>query len=126
MMINQPLRPVDRTQQTDRQQQDKKADSKADFKSLLQERLAESDKLKFSNHAKDRLADRQIELSDENISKLTAAVDKAEAKGAKDSLVMVDDVAYVVSVENKTVITAMDDSSMKENVFTNIDSAVFM
>ena len=53
-------------------------------------------------------------------------LEKAENKGSKDSLIMVDNVAYVVSVENKTVITAIDDQNVKENVFTNIDSAVFM
>lgn len=82
--------------------------------------------LKFSEHAKQRLAIRRITLSKEDVRKIQEAVDKAAGKGARDSLILYKDLALVVSVKNRTVITAMDGASCKENVFTNIDSAVIL
>jgi len=84
---------------------------------------AVSQPLKFSAHAQQRLASRNIQLSSDDVAKMNAMADKAAAKGAKQSLFMMRDVAMVVSIQNRTVITAVDQSSMKENVFTNIDSA---
>ncbi len=89
-----------------------------DFANILQDRL------KVSGHAQTRLASRNIELTQADWERVMNGVDKAAAKGAKDSLVMIDDIALVVSVKNRTVITAVDKESLKENVFTNIDSAV--
>jgi len=80
--------------------------------------------LKFSKHAQDRMASRNIQLSPDDMSALGAAVAKAGDKGGKDSLVLLRDMAFIVSVPNRTVVTAMDAAQMKENVFTNIDSAV--
>jgi len=80
--------------------------------------------LKFSAHAEQRMRDRNIRLSDVELARLRDAVDRARAKGARESLVMMDNAAFVVSVRNQTVITAVDLESMKQNVFTNIDSAV--
>jgi flagellar operon protein len=80
--------------------------------------------LTWSAHASARLKQRGIELTDAQHVRLEAAVDKAAAKGARDSLVMLDDTAMVVSVKNRTVITALGMHQAKENVFTNIDSAV--
>ena len=79
--------------------------------------------LKFSAHAQQRLESRNIRLTNDDVAKMNAMADKAAAKGAKQSLFMMRDVAMVVSITNRTVITAVDQSSMKENVFTNIDSA---
>ena len=82
--------------------------------------------LKFSAHAQQRLESRNIRLSSDDVAKMNAMADKAAAKGAKQSLFMMRDVAMVVSIQNRTVITAVDQSSMKENVFTNIDSAAII
>lgn len=82
--------------------------------------------VKFSQHALSRLQSRQIQLSAADLQKLNTAVEKAEQKGAKESLLLLNNMAFVVSVKNKTVITAMDGASMKENVFTNIDSAMIL
>ncbi len=95
------------------------------FNHVLQQKLAERP-LQFSLHAEKRLAMRGIELSVNQIRDLEQAVEKAANKGAKDSLIMMKDVAFVVSVENRTVVTAVDQASLKESVFTNIDSAVFI
>ena len=80
--------------------------------------------LKFSKHAQKRLASRNIDFSAGDMEKLQQAVDVARKKGARDSLVLMGDLALVVSIKNNMVITAVDESSTKENVFTNIDSAV--
>jgi flagellar operon protein len=79
--------------------------------------------LKFSAHAQQRLQSRNINLSQNDLAKMNAMADKAAAKGAKQSLFMMRDTAMVVSITNRTVITAVDQQSMKDNVFTNIDSA---
>ena len=85
-----------------------------------------SEPLKFSAHAMQRLQSRNISLTSEDVTKMNAMADKAAAKGAKNSLFIVRDVAMVVSIKNRTVITAVDSDSMKENVFTNIDSAAII
>ena len=82
--------------------------------------------LKFSAHAQQRLESRNIRLTNDDVAKMNAMADKAAAKGAKQSLFMMRDVAMVVSITNRTVITAVDQQSMKENVFTNIDSAAIL
>jgi flagellar operon protein len=82
--------------------------------------------LKFSAHAQQRLESRNIRLTQDDVAKMNAMADKAAAKGSKQSLFMMRDVAMVVSISNRTVITAVDQNSMKENVFTNIDSAAII
>ena len=82
--------------------------------------------IKFSGHAQTRLASRQITLSDSDVARLGQAMTKAATKGAKDSLVLMDKTAFVVSVANRTVITAVASDALKENIFTNIDSAMIL
>jgi len=82
--------------------------------------------LKFSAHALQRLQSRNITLTPDDVARMNVMADKAAAKGAKQSLFMMNDVAMVVSIKNRTVITAVDSDSMKENVFTNIDSAAII
>lgn len=92
------------------------------FESIFQKEL---EKVKFSSHALKRLEERNIELSDDEMSKINTAVERAELKGSKDSLVMMNSTAFIVNIPNRTVITAMPIADSKENVFTNIDSVVF-
>ena len=82
--------------------------------------------LKFSKHADLRLAQRNISLSEEQISRLNEGAKRAMEKGINESLVIMDDLTFIVNVKNSTVVTAMDMESSKENVFTNIDGAVFL
>jgi flagellar operon protein len=101
----------------------------AGFGQILQDQLsAQAAKagVKFSAHAQTRLASRQISLSSDDITKLGDAITRAAAKGSRESLVMMNQAALVVSVPNRTVITAVDKGSLKENIFTNIDSAVIL
>ena len=82
--------------------------------------------VKFSGHAQMRLASRQITLSGDDVARLGMAMTRAAAKGSRDSLMLMDKTAYVVSVANRTVITAVAQDALKENIFTNIDSAMIL
>lgn len=118
----QPIQPITtgKTAKTGKPE----SSNKSTFNQVLDEKLNQD--IKFSNHAQQRLKARNIELSDADMNKLITAVDKARQKGARDSLILMNDLALVVSVKNNTVITAVDDQSLKNNVFTNIDSAVIV
>ncbi len=107
-------------------QQRTKRSGQAKFNQLLQKRLAGPDSIKFSAHAQERMRIRNIHLSEQDIVRIQNGVKLAQAKGAKDTLVLLDHVALIVSVKNRTVITAIDQSNLQRNVFTNIDSAVFV
>lgn len=91
------------------------------FRDMLEQNI-----VKFSQHAEQRLAQRGIRLEDEQLHRLGGAIDKAAAKGAKDSLVLFQDLAFIVNVKHRTVITAMDGASMNDQVFTQIDSTVIV
>ena len=80
--------------------------------------------LKFSKHATNRLSDRSIELTKDQMDRLNQGAKQASQKGIKDSLILIDQLAFIVNVPNNTVVTAMDQTETKENVFTNIDGAV--
>lgn len=85
-----------------------------------------SPSLKFSKHAGERLADRNISLSEEQMKRLEDGASKAGAKGIKESLVLMDNLAFIVNTRNYTVITAMSQQSEDEHIFTNIDGAVLV
>jgi len=93
---------------------------------VLGQKQASLSDVKLSAHAQHRLQSRNITLSLTDMARISEAMDKASAKGARDTLVLMRDMALVVSAENRTIITAMDGSSMKDNVFTQIDSAVVL
>lgn len=82
--------------------------------------------LKFSKHAANRLAQRNIELTQNQLERLSDAARKADLKGIQESLVIVDDLAFIVNIPSSTVVTAMDQAQTQENIFTNIDGAVII
>ncbi|HZG77473.1 MAG TPA: TIGR02530 family flagellar biosynthesis protein [Paenibacillus sp.] len=82
--------------------------------------------VKFSHHAEQRLSQRGIRLEPEQLHRLGGAIDKAASKGAKDSLVLFQDMAFIVNVKNRTVVTAMDGASLNDHVFTQIDSTILV
>jgi len=94
------------------------------FAAVLQQELCKSAEVRFSAHAAARLTQRNIELTAEELARLEQAVDQVAAKGARASLILMDRVALVVSVPNRTVITALPTSEVENTVFTNIDSAI--
>ena len=95
----------------------------ADFAAYLA--LAQTQNLRFSNHAQKRLQSRQIDLSVEDLARLSQAVEKAAQRGGRESLVLVDDLAFLVNVRDRVVITAIDPQHRGEGVFTQVDSVVF-
>jgi flagellar operon protein len=86
--------------------------------------LAKTDGVRFSGHAAQRLERRGINVDAPTLQRLDDGIRRAAGKGARDAVVLVDQTAFVVSVTNRTVITAVDQQHMKDHVFTNIDSAV--
>lgn len=99
--------------------------SDSSFARVLDQKLP-TQGVKFSQHAQERLRARNITFSPNDLANLEGAVNNVAQKGGKESLVMMGDSALVVSIKNRTVVTAMDRSQMKGNVFTNIDSAVII
>lgn len=116
----QPIQPLGKTQNTPGISRTRPAG----FDQVLEKEISRG--LKFSKHAQERLQSRNIKLSAEDVERIQQAVTQARNKGSRDSLIIMDRLALVVSVKNNTVITAVDDSSIKQNVFTNIDSAVII
>ncbi|MDE7017473.1 MAG: flagellar protein [Lachnospiraceae bacterium] len=98
------------------------------FQDILSQKTTQSDnsEVRFSKHAAGRLADRNIELTREQVERLNQGTAKAGAKGIHETLVIVDSLAFIVNVPNQTVITAMDQTETDENIFTNIDGAVII
>ena len=97
------------------------------FEEIWKQKTGEvTEELRFSKHAANRMADRKLTLSEEQMNRLTEGAMKAKEKGIRESLVMVDQLAFIVNVPNNTVITAMDQTQANENIFTNIDGAVIM
>lgn len=96
------------------------------FKETFSREMADTRKINFSKHARQRLFSRGIRLSDDKLTRLSGAVDKAAQKGSRETLILDNDAAYVVSIPNRTVITAFDRASLQEGVFTSIDSAVIL
>jgi flagellar operon protein len=94
------------------------------FADVLAQRAGATEPPRFSRHALDRLQQRGIEVGGPMLERLTGGVARAAGKGSRDSVVFVDGTAFVVSVKNNTVITAVGSEHMREQVFTNIDSAV--
>lgn len=94
-----------------------------DFESYVNEA---SKSIKVSAHASERLNNRNINLSQKDLKSINSAMDKAEVKGAKEALILYNDLALIASVKNRTIITAIDKSSMEEKIFTNIDSAIII
>lgn len=94
------------------------------FDKVLNEELENTDSVKFSKHALSRLDTRDIALNSSDLQKLGSAVDAASAKGVKDSLVLLDGLAFIVDVGSRTVVTALPLEETNSSVFTNIDGAV--
>lgn len=107
------------------------AQARKPFEQWLQDSLQNAQQktgqpLSFSQHASTRLLERGIKLDETHLAKLEGAVSKAAGKGAKESLILMDNVAFVVSIVNRKVITAVEQGQLKDNVFTNIDSAILV
>lgn len=94
------------------------------FQEILEQKSNRYVQLKFSKHAANRLNTRNIELTENQVERLKDGMQKANEKGIKDSLVLMDELAFIVNVPSNTVVTAMDQTQNAEQIFTNIDGAV--
>lgn len=92
-----------------------------EFRDMLDAKM-----LKFSHHAEVRMQQRGIKLQTESLTKIMNAVEEAASKGAQDSLIVFRDIALIVNVPSRTVVTAMDGAQMRSNIFTQIDSAIIL
>lgn len=124
ILFPNPVQPG-RTGRTEPQKPAGEQVANSPFARVLDEKLP-AQGVKFSQHAQDRLRARNINLSNSDLARLEGAVNSVAQKGGKESLVMMGDAALVVSIKNRTVVTAMDRMQMQGNVFTNIDSAVII
>jgi flagellar operon protein len=101
-----------------------KSNSNVDFQNILQESINKNDNIKISAHAEQRMLERNIRLQKNDIDRLKTAMNDLEQKGAKESLMLYKDMAFIASVSNRTIITTMQNSEM--DIVTNIDSAIIV
>jgi len=100
---------------------------KSEFDQLVKDAAgAKKADVQMSTHATKRLQERNIAFDGAEYVKLQEALGKLRQKGGHDSLVITDKAAYVMDVDKGMVVTAVDRGSMGENVFTKIDSTIFM
>lgn len=104
---------------------DKKANETATFDDIFKSKIHNSKEVVFSKHANNRLESRNISLSSEQLGRLSEGVEKARVKNINESLVMMDNIAFIVNVKNNTVVTALGQDE-GNSVFTNIDGAVIV
>ena len=104
------------------------AKSEISFEEILRQKqeISESSELRFSKHAAMRLNDRNINLSQEQSERLENGVSRANEKGIQESLVILDSLAFIVNVPNRTVVTAMEQGESGNQIFTNIDGAIIV
>ncbi len=122
LQLNQGIRPLKPTSQPTKPKSEQNKVSSVGFGSLLQQKLQQTEGLKFSAHAIKRLENRALELSEFDLQRLQQGVQQLQAKGARNSVILMDNRAFVVSVTNKTVVTAIDQGRNAQKIFTNIDS----
>lgn len=102
------------------------SDEKNSFKKILQEQINNATGVNFSKHAVNRLVERNINISESNLTRLSDGVKIAEEKGLNEPLILIDTAAYIVNIKNNTVITTVANDDLKGSVFTNIDGTVII
>lgn len=121
---SQPILPLNQTAAVKNSQAvAKKNNNGASFQALLQQAAKQ---VNFSQHAINRMQSRGISLNEQELAKLDDTVEKLSKKGARESLIYLNDIALVVSIKNRTVITAMEGANGNDNIITNIDSAAII
>lgn len=100
--------------------------SNLSFQSILNKETKKEEQFTLSNHAAERLKDRNISLNEADMNKINEGINRASQKGSNDCLILYKDIAMIANIKNRTVITAVDKGSSKGNVFTNIDSVVLL
>lgn len=101
-------------------------ESTQDFSQILKDKINSISNVNFSKHAVNRVLERNIDISEDNLSRLNEGVKLAEEKGLNEPLILIDEAAYIVNIRNNTVITTVGNDDLKGNVFTNIDGTVII
>lgn len=101
-------------------------DKSKDFNSYLAEMSENHSTFKISSHACERLKSRDISLSKEDMAKINDAINKADEKGSKESVLLYKDLVFIASIKNRTLITALEKGETSPSIFTNIDSVVLL
>lgn len=96
------------------------------FNQVLENINKNNENIKFSKHATERLINRNMNISSGEMERLENAFDQAKSKDVKDALIIMDNKAFIVNVNSKTIITTVSKEQLKDNVFTNIDGAVII
>ncbi len=99
---------------------------KTSFKEMFSQELASERKISISKHAHERMFSRGIEINPARLNQIADAMDKAQNKNSRETLILADDAAYVVSIKNRTIVTVFDKNNLREGVVTSIDSAVIL
>ena len=120
------IRQIQQSQLLTQQSIVKVDNGKKDFSTILNEEIQKNQSLQFSKHSKERIQQRGINVTDSLLQQLNNAADNARIKGAKDVVMISKDAAFIVNIPNNVVVTAINGSEMKNNIFTNIDSAVLL
>lgn len=120
----QPAAPAVDAAKSTKNSQPADAANKPDFQTLLRQAQAKTDALQFSRHVQERIVQRNLHIDENQMQHLQQAVQLADEKGIRDSLVLTPDAAFIVNIPSKTVITAMERDNAAQRVFTNIDGAV--
>lgn len=96
------------------------------FHSILKNKIDKKESFIISNHALERLKERNIVFNEQDMKKINEGINKALQKGCKDSVILYKDTALVTSIKNRTIITALSKNGSEGNVFTNIDSLIIL
>ena len=124
--IGKPLMEINRGTPLDRDLKKPEAIKGYEFKNILKTTVADREGIRFSKHAKQRMQDRKIQLTEGQLDNMKDALGRARSKGVKDSLILMNNTAFIVNIPTCTVITAVDNKNIHENVFTNIDGAIII
>jgi flagellar operon protein len=103
-----------------------KENSNASFKNVLDKQINDKESFVISNHAAERLKERNVNFNENDMKNINEGINKAEQKGSKETLILYKDTALITSIKNRTIITAVARENSKNNVFTNIDSVVIL
>lgn len=121
-----PVELIEIAQRRDTNGDSVKAADGQSFQEMFSAELASAREIQFSKHAHERMFSRGIEMSENDLNGLADAIDKAQNKGSKETLVLSDTAGYVVSIKSRTVITVFDRQNLSDGVVTSIDSAVIL
>lgn len=103
-----------------------KSKNNVGFKDILKKEINEKVGFNISGHAAERLRSRSVSLNEQDMKTINEGINRAEQKGCKNSVILYKDLALITSIKNRTVITAVDKNSSKDNIFTNVDSVILL